>query len=364
MKRLTHILLTLVLLSVAAATGLMSCSQYDTDTVGSKFTPANSQVRAYTHLVYVEYSPTEARVWGPCRNEVDATVDGLHVRLNNHSDSLVVVAYGYAASHKPIPSGSLTIDSDHSYALYLSGLTLSCEEGPAINSLGTGTCFMVLPEKSKNMLKSLHMSNARSDDATITMQGTMVLGGTGRLSICNSTPAAESTVLTHGISAGSLHCQYDVKVDIESQPGDGIHVRHSMLSSMGTWQIRANRHGVSVGDSLVLYGGTYTGAAFDGAYLFAPQGAALRMPKVTATSGWGSDIMDSLAVVEMFDSVQAVWQDQFEHVTFKADSTYQLYDTAGVKVADVKSYYSIPDPFVLISDGKLFSDRELSLQKK
>lgn len=364
MKRLTHILLTLTWLSALVVMVLVSCSKYDTDSMGSQFTPVNSQVRAYTHLVYVEYTPSEARVWGPCKEEVDATVDGLHVRLNNHSDSLVVVAYGYAANHNPIPSGSLTIDSEHSYALYLSGLTLSCEEGPVINSTGVGACYMVLPEKSKNSLKSLHMNNARPDDATITSQGIIVLGGTGTLSICNSTPPKESAVCTHGIAAAGLQCQYGIKVDIESQPGDGIHLRHSMLSSLGTWQIRAWRHGIYAPDSLVLFGGTYTGSAFDGAYLFAPKGAALRMPKVTATSGWGSDIMDSLAVVEMFDSVQAVWQEQFEAITFKADTTYQLYDTAGVKVADVKTYYAIPDPFVLISDGKLFSDSELSLQKK
>lgn len=364
MKRLTHfmlLLLPLLLLAFLMTGVVVSCSQYNSDSVGYTFLPVNSQVRAYTHLVYVEYSPTGARVWGPCTDEVESSIEGLHVKLHGLADSLVVVAYGYAANHKPIPSGSLTIDQERPYALYLSGLSLSCEDGPVIHCQGKGACYMVVTEKSKNSLTSLHMTNAQQGEACITVDGTLVLGGTGELSIRNAAPASETSTNTHAIAATDVFCQYGVKIDLQSASGDGIHVSNVIRCSQGTWDIAAQRHGIYAGDSLVLHAGTFTGSALDGAFLYNDLGAVLRMPKLTASSGWASSILDSLTTTELFDSVQSVWQESFSDLTIQADTLYQLVDTTGRTRASIKSHHTIQDPFILLSDGQILSDTELSI---
>lgn len=349
----------LALLSVLLTSLALSCSEYDTNSIGSNFLPVNSQVRSFTHLVYVEYTSDGARVWGPYKDQVDVQIDDKTVRLQNTADSLVIIAYGYPSKYGSDMHESLTITSSRPYALYLSGLYLNSLHGPALSCLGQGNCYIVLPEKSQNELNAFQFSD--TSDGCIYAEGQLIFGGTGKLLVRNHAQL-ESSGVTHAISAAGLLCQYKVNVTLESLSGDGIHVRKSMRNSLGVWDITALRHGISAGDSIVLFDGTFTGSAAEGAFLLTDAGTALRMPKVTVASAWASDIMDSLATTALFDSVQAVWQEQFFDFVIEADSTYLLKDTLGAKVATLKFSQSVPSPYVLISDGKTKSDAELQIE--
>ena len=360
LKRLTFLFPVIMLLSAIVAGHLASCSEYDTDSVGGGFIPVNSQVRSFTHLVYVEYSTTDVRIWGPCKDEVTANVDGLHVSLQCDVDSLTIIAYGYPATADRDLNGSLQIHSDRSYALYLNGLALSSNGRPTISCLGRGLCYIVLPEKSKNKLLAIGKAPEGAADGCLYAESQILLGGTGDLEVSNQMAPAIGQY-AHAISAAGLQCQYKVSVTAEAPYGDGIHVVHSMLSSLGTWQVTAGRNGISAGDSIVLYAGTYTGTAADGAFLRTDMGAAIRMPQVTVASGIASDIMDSLAMTAMFDSIQSVWQASFFNFVMEADTTYNLVDSAGTKVASIVSPHTIPSPYVLISDGKIMSDADLQI---
>lgn len=353
---------TLLLLSALTAGLLASCSEYDTHSVGASFVPVNSQVRAFTHLVYVEYDPEGARVWGPCSDEVETTVTGMHVRLQCNADSLAIIAYGYPAAQAEGTNASLVVQSSSNYALYLSGLNIHCASGPAVSCLGKGSCYLVLPQKSDNELVTGTFPTADVGDGTIYSEGQIILGGAGRLTVRNLSLPAAGTV-THAISAAGLQCQYKVEVMLESLSGDGLHVRNSLRSSLASWDIRAHRHGISAGDSLILYSGTYTGSAAEGAYFCSDMGAAMRMPQLTVASAWASDVLDSLATTCLFDSVQPVWQEQFLHVSLMPDSTYQLVDTAGGTKATLQVYDSISAPYVLISDGQILPGTELQFKQ-
>lgn len=351
-------ILLLLLLSVVA---WAACSEYDTNSVGQSFLPINSQVRSFTHLVYVEYTPYEARVWGPRADEVEATVNKLDVELTCQADSLVIVAYGFPSKEEEISTGSLTIRSDRNYALYLNSLTLDCRKGPAISSLGKGSCYLVLPQKSVNKLASWGLDVSERGDGCIYADGQIVLGGVGKLSVINHTESIPGHP-THAISAAGFQCQYNVNVQLQSLAGDGIHVLNSMRSSDGTWDIVAGQNGIFAGDSIVLFNGTYTGTATEGAFLWNRLGAAMRMPKITAASAWASDVLDSLSCTQLFDSVQAVWQEKFDDFVLLADSSYKLVDTLNVVAGTLKCTQEIADPYVLITNATIKSDAELSIQ--
>lgn len=323
---------SLLLLVVCGLASLFSCSEWDTDSLGSKFVPANSQVRAFTHQVFVEYSAEEARVWGPSVHEVTATVDGLNVSLENASDSLALFVYGYTA-----PSdATLRIRSSLPYALYLNGLSLHTDHGPALRCEGPAPCYIVAPIKSRNQLYG-----------SVEVEGPLYLTGRGSIAI-----SSRATALT----AASLQCQYGLTIDIDSQEGDGIRLDGPMRSTMGTWTINAAGNGIVSPDSIVLLGGTYQGVAADGSFLEAGNGVMVRCPKLTAAAGWNSNVVDSALVALRYDSVQYVWQASIDTLTIEADSTYQIYQNrAKTPFASLRAARTIAQPWFLICNSAITS---------
>lgn len=321
---------------VCGVWAFLSCSEWNTDSLGSNFVPANSQVRNFTHQVFVEYSADGVNVWGPFEHEVTATIDGLNVSIDNASDSLALFAYGYTA-----PSdATLRIHSSAPYALYLNGLSLHADDGPVLLCEGLAPCFMVLPTKSRNQLYG-----------SVQVDGPLYLSGRGTLAI-----RSRSTAL----SATSLQCQYGLTVEIDSQEGDGILLDGPMRSTLGTWTINAAGNGIVSPDSIVLLGGTYQGTAVDGAFLEAGHGALVRCPKLTAASGWNSNILDSALVAQRYDSVQSVWQASVDTLIIEADSTYQLYQNRSkTSFATFRPARTIAQPWFLISNGSILGSDTL-----
>ena len=326
------------LLSVLLGLSLFaSCSEWDTDSLGSDFVPANSQVRAFTHLVYVEYTPEGARVWGPSSHEVTATIDGLHVSIENASDSLALFAYGYPAAKDTLAltDASLSVQSPRAYALYLGGLALrSLGKRPVIESQGQAPCYLVMPQGSVNDLFGC-----------VRIDGPAYLTGKGSLTINNT-----ATCLT----AATLQCQYDVKMTLNSEEGDGISLAGPMRSSLGTWTINAGRNGITTPDSIVLMAGTYQGWAVDGAFLDAAHGVLSRRATLMAASGWSNNIVDSAYVVQRYDSLQAIWQEQVE--TLLPDTTYLLYRNGAYReFAKFSTHRELQEPWFLLSNTTVFS---------
>lgn len=329
-------LLSALLPLIGLLLGCLSCSEWDTDSLGAAFTPANSQVRSFTHLVYVEYSNDDVHVWGPHLEEVEVKVDGQHVILQNHSDSLALFAYGYPALADTLTpmDGSLTIQSDADFALYLNGLALRSQSRPVLQAEGRGACHAVLCPKSNNILYG-----------NTVFSGPLSLSGVGALSVHSQATS---------ITAASLRCQYGVTVTLSSAEGDGITLRGPMRSSAGSWTITAEENGICTPDSIVLIEGTYTGTARNGAFLEAPDGVICRRPKLIAASAWGCNILDSAAVALRYDSVQAVWHDQLDTLTLVADTTYQIYrNDSKTSTLKFKPRRTVEQPWLLLSDGTI-----------
>ena len=324
-----------------------SCSEWDTDAVGTSFTPANSQVRAFTHLVFVEYQESEVRVWGPSADEVETSVEGMHITLQNMSDSLALFVYGYPATADTlgVADGSLTVESSRPYALYLSGLSLRSQAGAVLTSRGAGTCHIVLGASSRNHLYG-----------QVAIDGPMTLSGTGLLTV-------EHT--SDGVIAQSLQCQYGVSVSVTSHQGNGIRLTDgTMRISQGTWVIDAAQTALTSPDSIILLNGTYRGTALQGPFLSAGNGVMLRKPNLMAAAACISELADSAYVALRYDSVQSVWQQQLADITLMADTTYSVLRNSSTSATEkFTPHQTLADPYFLITDGRVLSVDTLHIVK-
>lgn len=346
LRRFTRQLLCLL----AVVCGLLSasCSEWDTDSLGEHFAPANSQVRQFTHLIYVEYTGQNVRVWGPALSEVQADVQGHHVTLDNHSDSLAVFAYGYPATTDSMArtDASLTIASTMPYALYLSGLSIRAQHGATITGQGPATCHLVLPSGSKSHLFG-----------PLSFEGPLTLSGRGSLEV-----ESAATCLT----AASLHCQYGISLSLCSTEGDGIRLDGPMRAVLGTWNIHAQGHGVSTPDSITVLAGTWQGTSATGAFLHAPGRVMLRRPTLLAAAAQRTEALDTAYVALRYDSVQCLWQQRIDTVQYQADSLYQVFRNADKNpAASYRPRLDCPGPWLMFSNPSVqLSDTLHVLQKK
>ena len=179
---------------------LPSCSDWNTDTLGSSFTPANSVVRVYNNLVFVEYTAEKPRVWGPASDDISYTNEGNHLSIQSDAQNVAYFVYGYAASDTlNVSESSLSIQSKASYALYLEGVSLRSQDRPVFQSPGNDECHIVLSTNSVN-----HLYGA------VKVGGNMSLSGTGTLTI-----DCDSTCITAGREQVHAHDREDKETDGE-----------------------------------------------------------------------------------------------------------------------------------------------------
>ena len=324
---------------------LASCSEWDTDSLGTSFTPANSVVRIYNNLVYVEYANAQARVWGPAADQVNSTTDGSHVTIRSEAQNVAYFVYGYNTDSLGTSDGSLTIESRASYALYLEGLSLRSQQGPVFQSTGNDDCHIVL---SKNTVNHLY--------GAIQVGGRLTLSGSGALFV-DSQPTS--------ITATMLQCQYAVKVNVTSTQGDGIHLTEGLMRATdGTWNINAARNAICSADSILIFGGTWRGTAREGSFLDAKAPVVLQKPNMIVASAWSNNVLDSLAVAARYDSVQSVWEEQVDTLTLQADTTYTIRRNSSTSsVATFTPRQTLTGPYILVTNGTVLASDTLHFSK-
>lgn len=319
MKKYGYILLSLILLLQT----LSACSEFDTHSLGQKFNPYNSFVTKFRQLVYVEYKDGVAEVWGPCANRVEVNIESeSHVSIKSDLDSLVVVAYGFAA-HDTIRDvkdktivlgvvdyhGDLSIESNKPYALYLTGLQLNSETGTALYCKGSGDCFLVLTDKANNIL-----------NGACEFDGPLLFDGKGSLTI--NTTDRDALVARKGLT-----CGYPISANLRSREGNALSVKGGELKiADGKWNIQSGAKAIlSADQTVVINGGTCYGI--------------------------GSKPLDV-----KFDGNQFTWHAPADTLSFQADSIYQvgrmgLNDTIAKPMVKLKSLFDQPTPFVMMSNG-------------
>ena len=358
-------LLPLFLLSLLTMGLWSSCEKYNSESVGISFYPANSMVRTFTHPVYVEFSSTEARVWGPYLHEVDYSIDGTQVSLTNTSDSLALFVYGYPAAGDSTADTNcnITIESNKNFALYINKLIMRSHQKPAIKSVGSGNCYMVIPKSSKNEIYTIAAPSA------IEHHGPLFLTGEGELLLRNDSIPYQRplSVVPVALEAhGGLYCQYDLKLNLLCPEGDAVRVSDGPIrSSLGTWTFEAGQHAISnPSDSIVLIAGTYKGIAREGKFFDNAIGTVIRQAKVEALSGVASDMLDTLSLHLHYDSTFVSLQQQIEYLA-EADSTFSIaIKNSTSSLAKFTPHFTMSSPWLLLSNANLQASDTLVVLNK
>ena len=258
-----------------ALLALSGCDDYNTNVIGTAFSPVNSLVSPFVHAVYVEYREGGVRIWGPDADLVTASADGARLSLSSTDDSLALIVYGNAVGDTLMPlHGQLSISIDRDFALYLNGLKLHSRLGPAIEVQSPEhICYLVLPKGSQNVLSdSLYVTQYRDGsileaDGCLYVSGQLYFDGAGSLTLNNvAAPRFDAdlgdTIRTHALYAcGGVICNYAITASLSSRYGDAIHTSGSEVKLVkGTWHLYPGRDTinteeatVSIGDDAKIY---------------------------------------------------------------------------------------------------------------
>lgn len=357
---------------LAIILGCISCSSWNTDSLGMKFTPANSLVRNYRRQVYVEYGVGKARVWGEAAGFVETAIEGGHVTLSFDKDSIALFVYGYTTADTTQVGGdaSLTIraKAKTGYALYLNGTSIYNPHGPAIQSLGNSPCLVVLSARSRNTLTSASMDGASGNaNGCFYTEGELQFSGTGTLNVNNLSTAAN---LGNGVSAGLFGCSHNVTVNIKSLTGNAILAQNEINISNGKWDLTSSLSNIKA-ELVLLTSGTFNAHCHKGSFVethdrFSTP-ALLRNPTVTSLAARYTNYADSAFMAQYYLADSLYYPKQYKpDFELLKDSTYTIYyhrDTLDKKLSTFKPRATLPEGYILISNSTLNNADQIFVTK-
>lgn len=344
MKKLINILLLLI----AVLPLVVACDEYNSDVMGEGFAPYNSLVTKYRQQVYVEFKDGGARVWGRHADKVDYQINGSSVSITSNLDSLAIFAYGHATKDDEFDfEGSLEINSSKSYALYLTGLSLRCEDRAAIKSVGNSECFLVLTDKSQN-----HINGSIESD------GAFIFDGAGSLNIESENSAA----LT---ANGGCTCSYPVKVNIVSKNAGALKLgKGGMRIADGTWSIKSKGDVFDVQDDYVaIYGGKVVAQSESGKFVNAAADKGL----LTNSSECFAIAAEKSVLVE--PERQFIWQARVDTLALETTIPIEINRTPNnstkpVKLTTITPAFNFDTPWILISNETLVEEDLVTFTNK
>lgn len=255
-------------LSALALCSLPGCDDYDTHhNQGDSFTPYNTLVADFVHLAFVQFQDGKVKISGPYADAVTVQrQEDARLALSLSDDSLALFVSGNAMGDTLCPlHGQLSIQSNTDFALYLNGLHLHSNEGPALSvEVGQHTCYLVVPKGSTNVLTDSILTPSEqvlSDPALgcLSVHGALCLDGTGELKLYNRArpqyvPSLGDTLWPQALYAQrGLTCNYSVAATLVSLYGDAIRTAGGEVKLLkGTWKLCAGR------DSLAWLSDTLT----------------------------------------------------------------------------------------------------------
>lgn len=248
---------------------LSGCDQYNTDVLGTAFQPTNSLVSSFVHPVYVDYREGGVRVWGPYADAVTAQIEGARLSLTSQDDSLAIIVYGNAVGDSlHHVNGQLKVTMERDFALYLNGLKLHSDQGPAIEiQAEEHICYLVLGKNKTNILSDslyatqYHDGLAQEPNGCLYVYGQLYLDGTGSLTLHNvAEPYISSrtgdSVYTHALYArDGMVCNYAVTSQLTSRYGDAIHSLGAEVRIVkGKWNLYPARYAIQTEGAIFSLG--------------------------------------------------------------------------------------------------------------
>lgn len=213
-----------------------ACEKYNTDVVGTSFYPANSLVSRFTHPVYVEYSDSDVRIWGPYQHEVASQNSGTDLTITTMSDSIALIVYGYSRPDSlTTHDSSLRIITDQDVAVYLNNVSMRSSTGMPfeVECPSSVITYLVIPAKSVNRFHDTDTIPS-PHCGCISVGGELYFTGIGQLNA--------SSVCGNAISSvGTMVCNYATSVNASTVMGSALSTEGADIRLIkGTWKLYAD----------------------------------------------------------------------------------------------------------------------------
>ena len=188
-------------------------------------------------------------------NGASATIEGTHDDVTVSDNSGYVTINSSVKDITYILSGNgqgqLTIYGTNRHQLILSGLSLVCSDGPAINNQCKKSCFVVLEGTNSLTDGSSYSSSDEDRKAAFFSEGQMIFSGGGSLTVkANYKHAlASDDYIQFAESTGTLNL---------TAASDGIHANDALYFAGGTFVINAGSDGIQCDSTITFAGGTFT----------------------------------------------------------------------------------------------------------
>ncbi|MDO5608543.1 MAG: carbohydrate-binding domain-containing protein [Capnocytophaga sp.] len=203
----------------------------------------------FSSVVKIVYSGTSATVTNPLDgNGVTVTTNGGDVTVN-----ATVAAVEYELSGTTT-SGSFKIYSDKKFKLTLNGVSITNNDGPAINIQSGKRVFVVLNSGTTNSLTdSASYSTPSDEDAkgTFFSEGQLIFSGTGALNVAGK--------YKHGIVSDDYVRVIEGNITVTEAVSDAIHANDAFIADGGTLNLKASSDGIDADKGyIVINGGNFT----------------------------------------------------------------------------------------------------------
>lgn len=199
--------------------------------------------------VSIAFNGSSATITNPYENlGVTITQSNGDVTVNS---TIAGVAYTVSGT---TTSGSLKIYSDSKFKLELNNVTITNNDGPAINIQSEKRVFFVVADGTTNSLTDGSSYSIPTDEdgkGTIFSEGQLVFSGTGTLNV--------KANYKHAIVSDDYIRVIDGTYNITGTVTDGFHTNEAFIADGGTFNITASSDGIECEEGyIVINDGNFT----------------------------------------------------------------------------------------------------------
>ena len=189
--------------------------------------------------------------WEGSYATVNGEIDGVSV-TSNENGYVVITSTAKAVKYNLSGNGTgqFKLYSDYKYEMHLNGLTLTCNDGSAINSQCKKKGYIVLTNTNELKDGSSYADSGDEDQkAALYSEGQLIFSGTGSLTVTGNYKHALASDDYIQITAGTI--------DLKANVSDGLHTNDGITIDGGNITINAAGEGLQCDSgTIAISGGT------------------------------------------------------------------------------------------------------------